>query len=562
MPTVTLSKAYLLSLLGVELTDDEITEAIERTKMSLERIQGDEMEIEVTTDRIDMLSPEGIARYLKGLLSIEEGFPRYKVFKSEVEGTVDSSVLGIRPGFGLAVVKGLNLEEEGLVSLMRLQEKLDGGWGRRRRKVSIGVHDLDKLVPPITYSGDSPDLIRFLPLGENVEMSGRDVMTVTKKGREYGHVVAAQRLFPVLRDSTGAVISLPPIINSEMTRMDGDTRNVLIDVTGTSQFAVEKALVIVATSLAEVGDAIGSVKVIRPEDEVLTPDLEPRSMELDPWYFRLKSGLDLKGEEVADLLKKARLGSKLEGGKVVVLIPTYRIDFLHPIDLVEEALVVYGYDRLGWEMPNVMTIGRIHRVEKISRRARNLLVGLGYQETMSYIMTNPQDLFEKLKRRIVPVATVANPVSATYTVLRDSLLPGLMSFLARNAHVSYPQRIFEVGDVVVVDEREEVGARNERRAAAALADDVVGFEDIQSHLNALLDNLGVDFKLKPMSHPVLIEGRSAEVIYCRGEAEVSTGLIGEVKPEVLLSLGLKTPVGIFETALEAVITDRYPHRGD
>jgi len=556
MPTLTLNLRYLFSLVGRKLSDSELLELLEKSKMSLERIEGEELEVEVTTDRLDLLSEEGIARHFKGLLGIEKGIPRYEVFRSEVEGIVDESVIGVRPGFALGVVLGVELGEDGLLSLMHLQEKIHQTWGRGRRKVSIGVHDFDKLKPPITYAGEKPEDIRFVPLGETDVMDGREIIRKHEKGVVYGHIIADKPLFPVLRDSRGEVLSLPPIINSEMTRVTADTKNLLIDVTGTSQREVEQALIVVVTALAEIGGRIGTVRLRGAKGEFATPDLTPKVMRLEADYFRDKTGLDLSPQEIAALLRKARMDAVAKQGIVEASIPPYRVDFLHPIDLVEEALIVYGFNNLEWEIPNVMTIGRVHPTEKFSRKVRLLMVGLGYQEVLSYVMTSEEELFEKVLRPKKPIVKVANPVSAAFSVLRDSLMPGLLSFLSNNVHASYPQMIFEVGDVVIVDEEQETKARNERRVAAALADDIVSFERIQAHLDALLRSLGIKYELEEYEHPTLIKGRSASISYLLKSKTIKAGYIGEVKPEVLEILGLRCPVGVFELNLDPLIGER------
>ncbi len=553
MPTLTLNLRYLFSLVGRELSDSELSELLEKSKMSLERIEGDEIEVEVTTDRLDLLSEEGIARHFKGLLGIEEGIPKYEVFQSDVEGIVEESVMSVRPGFALGIVLGVHLGEEGLLSLMHLQEKIHQTWGRERRKVSIGVHDFDKLEPPITYAGERPEDIRFVPLGESEIMNAREIINRHEKGIAYGHIIADKPLFPVLRDRRGEVLSLPPIINSEMTRVTSETRNLLIDVTGTSQREVEQALIVVATALAEKGGKIGTVKLKGAKGEFVTPDLTPKVMSLEAEYFRAKTGLNLSPQEIANLLRKSRLDAVAKQEVVEALIPPYRVDFLHPIDLVEEALIAYGYNKLGWEIPNVMTIGRVHPKEKFSKKVRLLMVGLGYQEILSYVMTSEKELFDKVLRPKKPIVKVANPVSKAFAVLRDSLMPGLLSFLSNNVHASYPQLVFEVGDVVVVDESQETKTRNERRVAAALADDVVSFERIQAHLDALLRNLGVKYGLERFEHPTLIKGRSAKVLYELKSGTIEAGYIGEVRPEVLEVLGLRCPVGVFEVNLDPLI---------
>jgi len=547
MPVITVDYWDLCRLVGEEIPEDKLADLLARIKVSLEGEEDGELELEITADRLDLVAVEGLARALRGLLGREVGLSNFEVFDSGWEVKVDPSVKAVRPYFVGALIEGLELDETALVAIMRAQEKFHQTLGRDRRKMSMGLHNADVLEPPITYAAEPSDSVRFVPLGETEEMTAAEMLRRTEKGREYAHLVGDGSVVPVLRDSKGDVLSVPPILNGELTRVASSTRNIFLDVTGPDVKAITQALVLMATALAERGGRIGTVVISYPDGPIVTPDLSVSEMTVELDYINSMMGLNLSAQDVVDLLEKARLGAEAEGNVIKVRIPAYRSDFLHPVDVVEEIAQSLGYDYLTPELPmHVTTFGKRHPVEKASALVRSLMIGLGYQEVLNYIMTSREVLFRRVNRPESPVVEVANPVTASYTVLRDSLLPGLIAFLSRNIGAPLPQKIFEVGDVVIPDETAETGARDERRLAAAVADSEVGFEDIQADLYALLRNLNVSFELRPAEHPSLLRGRTAEILV----DGMSAGVVGEVHPEVLELNKIKTPVAVFELSLE------------
>ncbi|MCS7103846.1 MAG: phenylalanine--tRNA ligase subunit beta, partial [Candidatus Korarchaeum sp.] len=423
--------------------------------------------------------------------------------------------------------------------------KIHDTLGRKRRRVAIGLHDFSKIKPPVTYDVRRAEEVYFVPLGEYAEMSAKEMLEQTEKGRMYSYIIEnPEGLVPLIMDSREEVLSMPPIVNSELTRLTPGVRDVFIDVTGTDLKAIWYALEVIVSALAERGGEIGTLGVSYPDGtEVETPKYGFEEVEVETDFIRTMVGLNLSSEEIVLQLRRARLDAEGLGSRLRVLIPGYRADFLHPVDVVEEVSITLGLNRIGYELPrNVMTMGKVHPVERISRKVRTLMVGLGYQEVLNYIMTGRNSLFHLVGREERPVVEVENPVSENYSLLRDSLFPGLLIFLSNNTHARYPQKVFEIGDIILVDEDKENRTRDERRVAAAYADDSVGFEDIYSHLKVISDNLSLGIWLEPRSEKPFIEGRCASIL--RGGEVI--GLIGEVDPEVLLRLGLTVPVALFE----------------
>ncbi len=552
MPVITFKLDELKRLLGTSLKIEELSELLFNLKGEVEQVASGEISVEVTPDRPDLFSVEGIARALKGLLGIEAGIPSYQVVNGSIRVYVTDDVKQVRPAFSTAVVKGLKVDDELIKELMEFQEKLHQTIGRNRRKVSIGIHDLDKVTPPIIYTAKKPENIRFIPLGENVEMNALEVVQKIEKGRTYGYIISSFEKWPVLLDAKGNVLSMPPIINSELTRVTEETRNLFIDVTGTDEEMVRKTAVIIACNLAERGATIETVEVVKANLTEVHPCLEERYLDVSVKRVSRLLGIQVTPRYAVKLLRKMRLEAKqIDEDVVRVYIPPWRVDFLHEVDVAEEVAMAHGYNRVEPSLPDIMTIGEELKLNEVTNKVRDLMVGMGFQEVINYMLTNKETLFKNMLTPEQPVVEVEKPVSERYTVLRTWLTPGLLAFLGRNTHEPYPQKVFEVGDVVLIDEKSETKTKDERRVAAAVTDYSVSYEDIQAPLYTLLNLLDVEFDVTECNHPSLIPGRAANILDRDGRV---IGFLGEVKPEVLLNFKVISPVAVFELSLSSILT--------
>jgi phenylalanyl-tRNA synthetase beta chain len=547
MPTIGVSKRDLLELVGKRsLSDEELAEALEMVKAEVKALGPDEITLEVTADRADMFSVEGIARSLKGFLEVELGAPKYPVREVE-EGfvvEVDKSVRGVRPFVACAAVLGCPLGEEGLRQLIQLQEVLHRTHGRNRKKFAIGLHNFDVVRTPIVYTAKRFEEFKFTPLEGDREMNGKEIIERHPKGMEYGWIIKDKGLAPLLIDANGNILSMPPIINSEYTKVSTRTRNLFIDVTGTDLKAVEDALAILVANLAERGGQIVRFEVREGQSSRrVEPKTEHRLMTVS--YNRLieVTGIEVSLDEVVRCLMKSRLDAIVRGEHLDVAVPFYRVDVMDDVDVAEDFAIGYGYNRIIPDVPSVTTRGRELELVSFSRLCRELMIGYGFQEVLNYMFTSDKKLddacvYEKRVR-------VAKPVSSDYTCLRTSLIPPLLDFLSENTHMEYPQKIFEIGDVVIVDETFDERSLHDKRMAALHADYKAGYEDVQAVLYSFLRILNVKFVVKRDSKNMMIEGRCASVLV-NGEV---VGLIGEIRPEVLLRFGLQTPVAAFEISL-------------
>jgi len=532
MPVVTFDFRDLKRLLGKEVEEATLLRCLDSLGMETQ-IKGEEVRIEVPHNRPDLLSPEGISRVLKGVLGIQTGLPRYRLAAPRVQLKLEKLVAGVRPIIRAGVVRRVKLDEISLVSLMQFQEKLHETYCRKRKKASIGVYDLDKIHPPIYYRAVDPEEVKFVPLGMSEELSLREILRRHPKGIEYGHLLEGEKKFPLLVDSKGTVLSMPPIVNSEDTKVTVETRNLFIDVTGLDERTVTNCLKILMCAMAERGFKLEAVRL--PEGSC--PDLSPKKMRIDLDGACQYIGIKLTRREIGKIFRRMRF----ELVRETVLIPAHRVDIMHEVDLIEELAIGYGYERLEPTPPKVATIGETHELEKLSRKVRQLMIGLGFTEVMNYTLTNPRVNFELMGVKGEAVE-IANPISEEYTILRTWLLPSLLSTCQKNKLYGLPQKFFEIGDVVLPEVKGET-ARTLRKVAAVYVGG--NFTQMKAVAESLVKELSLKVEAREGEHPSFIEGRVLK--YFRGTEEV--GLVGEIHPSVLLNFELGYPVAAMEFTL-------------
>lgn len=548
MPVITLQKERFSRFVGRQLTVDEMVKWLPWLGFDLEEIGEDYVKVEFNPNRIDLCSYAGVARAFRGLMGWETGVPKYELKDGKVVLKISKAVSKIRPFMLAAIVRGMKFDEDAILDLMAMQEDLHWGIGRDRKKASIGVHNLDVVKPPFTFTAVEPDKARFVPLDKAEEMSLREILEKHEKGMAYRHLVDWAPKYPLLMDKDGKVLSMPPVINGELTRVSSKTTNLFLDVTGTDYTAVERSLNILATALADMGGTMENVRVKYPSRTVVSPNLKPKKMKLRISYANELLGLKLTEEQVVESLRKCRLDAKtMRDGRVETAIPAYRIDVLHEIDLVEEVAIGYGYYRLKPTIPETVTIGEQHPVHRTANTVRQIMTGLGFTEVMNFTLINEVVHYEKMRLNARNAIKLANPKSAEYTILRESLLPSLMKNLMDNKHESFPQRLFEVSDVGRINQHAETRVERRLHVAGVSSHSTANFTEIKSCVEALLHNMGLKhWEIKPIQHPSFLEGRAAAIILRRKEI----GVLGEIHPEVLNNFELENPTSAFEIDFE------------
>ena len=546
MPVITF-KYQDLKDLGIDMEKDELIDTLPMMSSDIEDFDDEEIKVEFFPNRPDNLSVEGVARSFKGFIGQEIGFPDYKVEDSGEYVTVDSDVAAIRPYIGFAKIDNVDFTGDKLKYVMDFQENLHWVIGRDRKKVAIGIHNADVVEGPFKYIATPKDANAFVPLEQESEMTPGEILTEHDKGKAYAHLIEDFDKYPLILDKDDNVLSMPPIINGELTKLKEDTENIIVDVTGTDERAVNQALNIICSSFAEVGGQIKSMEVKYSDKTITTPDLTPQEMNVHvDTANELIGGTNLTAEDIKELLLKARFDAEIiDDNEVKAIIPAYRVDILHEVDIVENIAVQYRINDVVAALPDINTVAYENDWFKAESTIREVMVALGFQEVMSLMLTNEEAHYEKMNQEEKPHVQVARPITIDRTMIRTSLMNSLMEFLEDNTHEDLPQKIFEIGDVLYLDESKENKTISSKKLAALVCHSTANFTEIKSIVTSVLSNLGYSMEITDSENKTFIAGRAADVT---GEAQKGTikGFFGEVSPEVITNFTLDYPVIGFE----------------
>ncbi len=549
MPTIDIHKQDLEELVGRKFTVKELEEAAQYFKGEVEAVDGHNIKLEIkSTDRPDLWNVEGVARVLRAQFSKNQGIPNYKAKSPKITINVSKKVKGIRPCIAAAVVRNIKIDDFSLKQLIQAQEKIAGTFGRKRREVAIGIFNLDKLTHPLLYTAEKPDKIKFEPLDGERDMTMSEIVEIHPKGKEFGHLVKPFAHYPLIIDAANEVVSMPPIINSEHSgRVTTRSKNLLIEITGLEMRYVETALNILAMSLADRGGTIEQVRIADATgNSIVTPTFGVKEIAVPKTLIDRTFGRHVSDQEIKSLLLKGRYDidhiDKTASGHAHVKYPSYRQDIMHSMDVIEDMLIAYGYNNIEPVYPIMSTQGELSPETDRNRRIRELMVGTGAQEIATFMLTNKNNLFQKMNLTEDNIVEIINPVSSNWSTLRNWLTPSLVEFLSKNTKVDYPQRIFELGQVVNLNKRAETGTIDEYKLAYAEAGSKVNFTRAKSILQSIVRATGKSPTFIARDYPSFIPGRSAEVKL----GEKSIGIIGELHPKVLTNWKIEVPVVCWE----------------
>ncbi|KAL2111745.1 hypothetical protein VUR80DRAFT_9387 [Thermomyces stellatus] len=609
MPTITVDKYKLFEALGQKFTTeefedlcfefgielDEDTENDDRPIVDGKQVPP-ELKIEIPANRYDLLCFEGIAL----MLNIFRGTtspPDYRLTQpAKLETiTVSEDTTRVRPLVAGAILRNVTFTEDSYDSFIALQDKLHQNLARQRTLVSIGTHDLDTIQGPFSYEALKPEDISFVPLNQTKEMNAREMMTFYEKDKHLGrylHIIRDAPVYPVIYDANRTVLSLPPIINGDHSKISTKTKNVLIEITATDATKLDIVAKIMATTFSVYcGDkfTVEPVQIVSDHNGQtrVTPSLEPRYTEVEVDYLNACTGLTEPPDVLAKLLSKMAYVAKPDptnGNLLSVAIPPTRADVLHQCDIMEDLAICYGYNNLPRSSPNKSaTIGAPLMINKLSDIIRYEAAMAGWREVMPLILCSHDENFAWLNRKDDGSTAVrlANPKSLEYQIARTSLLPGLLKTIRENTAHPIPIRIFEVADVVLKDDSQERKARNERHFAAAWYGKSSGFEMVHGLLDRVLlmlktasatheEGLGGKgasaqatvttgnsrpdgYWIDELNEETFFPGRGAAVWLRVGGVEKRIGELGVLHPSVLEKFDLKYPVSTLEINLEVFL---------
>jgi phenylalanyl-tRNA synthetase beta chain len=378
-------------------------------------------------------------------------------------------------------------------------------------------------------------------------MTPNEILTEHEKGKDYAHLIENFDKYPLILDVDDNILSMPPIINGELTKIKEDTKNIIVDVTGTDERAVNQALNIICSSFAEVGGKIKSMEVEYSDKTIVSPDLTPQEINVHVnTTNELIGGTNLNAEDIKELLLKARFNAEiLDDNELKVYVPAYRIDILHEVDIVENIAVQYRINSVEAKLPEINTVAYENNWFKAESTIREVMVGLGFQEVMSLMLTNEDAHYTKMNQKEEAHVQVARPITIDRTMIRTSLINSLMEFLEDNKHEDLPQKIFEIGDVLYLDDTRENKVKTSKKLAGLICHSTANFTEIKSVVTSVVSNLGYSMEITDSENPSFIYGRAADLV---GEAQngTITGFFGEISPEVITNFTLEYPVIAFE----------------
>ena len=635
MPTLAVEKDVLFNHLGRSFSDEEFDELCFEFGVELDEITSEREEaqksssseltdkqlaefsaavvykIDVPANRYDLLCVEGLSRALKVFLG-EMDAPQYQVKAGSETCTVKkASTDKIRPFVVCAILREITFTKERYESFIDLQDQLHRNLCRQRTLVAIGTHDLDTVKGPFAYDAREPTAIQFCPLThEKRSFSGKELLEFyetdasCKHLKPYVPIIKDSPVYPVVLDADEVVLSLPPIINGDHSKITLNTKNVFIECTATD---LTKANIVLDTVVSMFSEycaepfTVESVKVNYQDESgaivqsYVTPLMSTRKERAPIDFCNSLIGISLDASEMVTLCNKIQLGpARLVDDETIleVTVPPTRSDILHPVDIAEDIGIAYGYNNIVKHVPTTNTVGGEVPINQLGDLLREEIARAGYTEVLTHGLCSIRDNFTALRRPVTAAVSLSNPANVEYQVVRTTLLPGLLKTLQHNKSSSFTGgfRLFEISDVVLCDDKDEdtetiVGAKNSRRICAVYAGPKSGFEIIHGLVDRIMtlteiapeveyiknsakedeekfrvSREGWTYTIAELdeSDPVAgtyFPGRAASVLLTSpgGTKHRQIGTFGILHPEVLENFDIQYPASCMEIDLEALL---------
>ena len=543
MPVVEISYKRLQKLIG-NVTKKQISDSLPFLGLDIESEDKDLVRIEYSPNRPDYSTDFGIALGLQGLLEIKTGTIKLNIKKSNKHLiSVNPKVSRIRPFITGITAKNGKIDNTTIKQLMTMQEDLHFGIGRKRKKSSIGIHDLDKISFPLVYTTTNQSH-KFIPLNSEGELTVSEILTNTDVGKDYGSVLGNSEQVPIILDANQQTVSFPPIINSAVTTVTTKTKNLFVEVTGINKEDAEDMLSVVATILQSAGFTLESIQISGTKNS--SPKLESRKISINPVMVNQILGLNLTQSKIISCLKKSRLDASSRGKTIICTIPAYRFDIFGSMDLVEEVALGYGIQNLEPTLTSSQTLGHMNSVSVKLKSLSQIMIGLGYLEALNSSLTSKRVLYDMTNRDAAKIISVLDSKSQEHTILRDSVLPGLLENLSRNIHESYPQKLFETG--IVFTQANPISEKINFSGIDAHQD--ANFTEIKSVLqSALKTGFDIQIETKTAFHPSFEDGHCASVVV-NGS---TIGVIGKINSKIVENYKIRVHVVGFEISLNESI---------
>ncbi|MBR4322556.1 phenylalanine--tRNA ligase subunit beta [Treponema sp.] len=587
MPKIEVNEKLFFNLLGKKYDYDTLERKLTCGKAELDEkpdmsMSEDERVIKIElndTNRPDLWSTGGITRQLR----LHEGAKRsdYSKFISRAGAikdcgnriiTVEEGLKDVRPFMVSFVISGKAIDDPMLKDIIQTQEKLCWNFGRKRKSISMGVYRMSQIKWPCHYKAVDPDKTSFVPLACDKPMTCRQILTEHPKGKDFGWILEGLKKFPLLTDDKDEVLSMAPIINSAtLGAVQVGDKDLMVELTGDNMENLILAANIVACDFHDAGYEILPVKVVHPYEtgfgkEITVPFYFQKEAKATLAAINKKLGSDLTKEQVLDALSrmdndvsakdipanektaKYCAANKTDVEFTVQPAP-YRNDFLHEVDVIEDVMIGMTLDYFKPQKPNDFTIGKLSDVTLFSRKAKEIMVGLGYQEMIFNYLGSKRDYIDRMNISADKVIEILNPMSENYQFVRPSIIASLLRAESAAANAIFPHKIFEIGKVAFLDESENTGTKTIQSLGFMTAANNANFNDLASEVSTLLYYLDHKYEVKESNDPRFIPGRQAAIIV-KGK---QVGVFGEVHPQVLENWQIAVPCVAGEIDLEELM---------
>lgn len=584
MPALNVSKSELLNKLesnGIKISEEKLEETVFDFGVELDDIYEEEgktlYKFDIPANRYDLLCFEGFCNAISSFLNFKkvrkcnyEDFDKcFKIIKNDTNE---------RKHIACAIIKNISFTDSSFDSFISYQDKLHSSLGRHRSIVAIGTHDFSKIKGSVEYKTTSIKNIKFNPLKgtENNFIDLQKYFENDKKIGKYFNLLSNKNESVAFFDDNG-IISIPPIINSERTKITKESKNIFVEVTGTDFNKVNIALNLILCNFP--GEKIQKCQILNGKNEILiTPVIDIKTHKILISEINKKLKLNLNKMEIEDFLKRMMYEIlKGDDNNVVVSVPVFRSDVLHECDVIEDIAVAYGFNNFKMELPDFYTLGAENLLNKFSDKIRLEMALAGFNEVLTLTLLPEEEnrLFIPIKSKNESVGSIpefsdyvynlnynefnnmiikngvvlsdpvvlSNPKSKEYEVVRTSLLPGVIKSINSNLHAKIPIKIFEVSDVVV--KRNDY--YNIKNLCGVISSTRSMLEDLQGPLSLLLQKCGFNnYKYIPMNinnvENIYLENQCAWVLV----NEIIVGCIGVLHPKICNSFEIPYACSSFE----------------
>ncbi|MCL4383317.1 phenylalanine--tRNA ligase subunit beta [Candidatus Marsarchaeota archaeon] len=529
---------------------------IPKIGMEIEKYDDNEIVLDITPNRPDMLDFTGFLRAIKaftGISTTSTGI-EYKIENEPfINIYVDEKIKKIRPFIGAVIVKNVNLKENKFQYLINFIEKFTDTFGRKRKKFAIGLYDFNKIKPDLYYTISKNK--KFIPLDYNQEMNFNEILSKHDKGIKYKNIIenkTSKNYYPILKDSE-KILSLIPIINSEQSKITENTKNLLIDVTGISENAINQALSIISCSFLDQNAKIFPVKIHYKNKIGIAPNLVHKQIKIKTNNINKNIGIKIDEKTALELLQRMGYASKLKQKNILVNIPPYRTDIFDQQDIIEDITIAYGYENIEPKPIIGNFEGSSDPIKEYSEKFSLFMIGLGFSEVINPVLTNEKLNFENMLQQYNKnnVIKIIYSKTEAISIIKTSLIPNLLNNLEVSSNQKMPLKIFEIGSIFYLNEKK---INEDLCLSFASEHSKANFAEIKADVSALmkLSNHN-NYKLAEEKNNSFIEGRCA-AIYINNE---KFGIFGEIHPKVLKNFNLDESVVVAELIIKKNIEYEY-----